>query len=227
MAALAARDFAQRGWLVLQLDLAGCGDSSGDFGDASWQDWIEDISLACGWLQQNDIDDPVLWTLRAGSLLAADWLHLQRRTQPLLLWQPVTNGHLALTQFLRLKAAAQLLGESDSRSVIASLRSDIDAGRTVEIAGYPLSPGVARGLGSAQLRLTDDYAAPVCLLEVSRTERTQPTPALHDLLKKWKAAGIRASHDVVRGPAFWQTLAIETAPALIPASVGFLDGLRQ
>ena len=34
MAALQARALAKAGYAVLQLDLLGCGDSSGDFGDA-------------------------------------------------------------------------------------------------------------------------------------------------------------------------------------------------
>jgi len=36
MAALQSRMLAARGIAVLQIDLFGCGDSSGDFGDASW-----------------------------------------------------------------------------------------------------------------------------------------------------------------------------------------------
>src|SRR5687768_8838655 len=36
MAALQARALAASGHAVLQIDLLGCGDSSGDFGDASW-----------------------------------------------------------------------------------------------------------------------------------------------------------------------------------------------
>ena len=43
MAALQARALAKAGYAVLQIDLFGCGDSSGDFGDASWQDWVGDV----------------------------------------------------------------------------------------------------------------------------------------------------------------------------------------
>src|SRR5690606_27532247 len=46
MVALAARAFASAGWAVLQVDLAGCGDSEGDFADADWQTWLDDVSHA-------------------------------------------------------------------------------------------------------------------------------------------------------------------------------------
>ncbi|HET9396210.1 MAG TPA: hydrolase 2, exosortase A system-associated, partial [Nitrospiraceae bacterium] len=137
MAALAARAFARDGWLVLQPDLTGCGDSAGDFADAGWQHWLDDVSSAWAWLQTNCKGAPlVLWTLRAGSLLAADWLARTGETPALLLWQPVLQGQQALTQFLRLKAASQMLDESQSRTAIKTLRADLEAGRSVEIAGY-------------------------------------------------------------------------------------------
>src|SRR6218665_17582 len=67
MAALQARALAQAGFEVLQLDLLGCGDSAGDFGDASWQGWLDDVHLACAWLQSQPRPAPLwLWGLRAG-----------------------------------------------------------------------------------------------------------------------------------------------------------------
>ncbi|MGL5987461.1 MAG: CocE/NonD family hydrolase, partial [Burkholderiales bacterium] len=50
MAAEMARQMARSGFAVLQLDLAGCGDSDGDFADASWDAWLEDIDRAAAWL---------------------------------------------------------------------------------------------------------------------------------------------------------------------------------
>lgn len=43
MVAEAVRAFVEAGWAVLQLDLKGCGDSAGDFGDAAWADWLADV----------------------------------------------------------------------------------------------------------------------------------------------------------------------------------------
>src|SRR5882672_8203208 len=49
MAALQSRALSAAGFAVLQLDLFGCGDSSGEFGDATWDDWVADIVEAAGW----------------------------------------------------------------------------------------------------------------------------------------------------------------------------------
>ena len=40
MASLQAKAMAGAGYFVLQIDLYGCGDSAGDFGDALWERWI-------------------------------------------------------------------------------------------------------------------------------------------------------------------------------------------
>ena len=80
MAALQARALAQGGYSVLQIDLSGCGDSSGDFGDATWKGWVNDVVQGCHWLRgqsniQSAASDNVplwLWGLRAGCLLAVE-----------------------------------------------------------------------------------------------------------------------------------------------------------
>ena len=76
MAAMASRALAAQGWAVLQVDLLGCGDSSGDFGDATWQAWTDDVVRAAQWLTSRHPEAPLwLWGLRAGALLvgAAGW----------------------------------------------------------------------------------------------------------------------------------------------------------
>ena len=72
MAALQSRALAAAGFGVLQIDLRGCGDSSGDFGDADWQTWVEDVVNACHWLSARSKAPLWLWGLRAGCLLAVD-----------------------------------------------------------------------------------------------------------------------------------------------------------
>ena len=45
-----ARVLAQAGYGVLQIDLLGCGDSAGDFADATWAAWLDDAQAAHRWL---------------------------------------------------------------------------------------------------------------------------------------------------------------------------------
>jgi len=74
-AALLARALAGSGWGVLQVDLFGCGDSDGEFRDASWKTWVDDLITAFDWLQERvggrvglvgiRLGDYSLWILRA------------------------------------------------------------------------------------------------------------------------------------------------------------------
>jgi exosortase A-associated hydrolase 2 len=55
MAALQARRLADEGFAVMQIDLHGCGDSSGDFSEARWDLWKRELddtlarTAALGW----------------------------------------------------------------------------------------------------------------------------------------------------------------------------------
>ncbi len=110
MVALQARSFAQAGFNVLQIDLLGCGDSAGDFGDASWQCWVDDVLLACRYLQDRTQGKsmhtpPVplwLWGLRAGCLLATQAAAQSGIGCNFLFWQAPSSGQPVLNQFMRL-----------------------------------------------------------------------------------------------------------------------------
>ncbi|GAB1388658.1 hypothetical protein MASR1M6_08390 [Rubrivivax sp.] len=166
MAALQARALAAEGFAVVQIDLLGCGDSAGDFGDARWTRWVDDVVAAATWLQQQhaqpagdanaDADAPPLWLwgLRAGCLLAAEaGARLAARGQAchFLFWQPAPVGKLLLQQFLRLKAAGELLA-GQAKAAMEQLRAELAAGRPVEVAGYLLDPALCAGLDAAQLQ---------------------------------------------------------------------------
>lgn len=219
MAALTAGALSDDGWSVLRFDLHGCGDSEGEFGEATWNSWAGDLSFWADWLRAR-VDGPLLlWGLRAGALLATEWLRETRDSLPLLLWQPVTNGQRHLTQLLRLRAAANMLEARQAGNVVAELRAKLDEGSPVTVAGYTLNPELAKAMDQASLRLHDDFNCRVSVLEISCSSNALPSPALQRLVQTWQTAGIEARVLQVAGPAFWQTVEIETSPALIEATV--------
>lgn len=219
MAALACRALAEAGHAVLQIDLRGCGDSSADFGDASWADWLADVRLALSELDRRTPDVPLwLWSLRAGCLLAAaDW----GRPVNHLLWQPMTSGKLALQQFLRLKLAAEMAGGA-GKGLMEQLRSALSAGQPVEIAGYRLNPGLAAGLEAARLAPAGP-AARVEWLELSPREGATLTPVGEQAAQLWREAGWSLRARILQGPGFWATTEIELVPALVRATVEALS----
>ena len=222
MAALQARAMAAAGYSVLQIDLLGCGDSSGDFGDASWEAWLADVKLACDWLQTRT-DAPLwLWGQRTGCLLANEAAHRMSGPVNLLFWQPVVSGKQFLQQFLRLKVAAEMLG-SDGKGVMERLRGQLRQGESVEIAGYALSPALANGLEQAEL-LLPHRSGRVEWIEITGRPDADLSPAAVARLTQWRAAGQEARGTSVSGPAFWQTTEISECPGLLAASIKAMSG---
>lgn len=222
MTALQARALAGSGCAVLQIDLHGCGDSSGDFGEATWASWLDDVLLACAWLQARS-DVPLwLWGHRVGCLLATEVAARLDCPANLLFWQPVVSGKQYLQQFLRLKLAGELLG-GEAKGVMEGLRRQLAQGEAVEIAGYALAPGLANGLEQAAL-VPPPKPCRMEWLELSSKLEAALSPVAQRQVDAWQAAGHAAQGQVVTGPAFWQTVEIEQCPALIEATVAVIRG---
>lgn len=224
MTALAARRLAQHGYAVLQIDLHGCGDSDGDFGDATWAGWRQDIRAAHAWLRQRSAAPLWLWGLRAGSLLAAEVAASLDESVGLLLWQPVISGKQHLQQFLRLKVAGEMMS-GDSKGVMAALKQTLADGTAVEIAGYTLAPDLAHGLDAAELAppARPGLHARIVWIELSSRPDPALAPAFVKCIERWEAAGWKIESAVVPGPTFWQTVEIEEVPALLGATLDMLE----
>ena len=226
MAALQARALAAAGWVVLQVDLFGCGDSDGDFGDADWQRWLADVDEARDWLRSEARQEPVLWGLRAGCLLAAAAASRAGGRVELVLWQPVVSGRQHLTQWLRLNVAGRLLDASATdRSGTRELQARFARGESVEIAGYRMAAALAAGLENADLA-PPPTPARIAWLEVASGEDASLAPASSARIDAWRAQGHDASGRAVKGLPFWQTQEIAEVDALIAATTAVLSGWR-
>ena len=225
MAALGARRLAAHGYGVLQIDLAGTGDSAGDFADARWDLWKEDLDTAATWLRAR-IDAPLtLWGLRLGALLALDYARAaQGPLAPLLLWQPVASGSTYLTQFLRLRTANAMLGDDASAQTgTKALRAALQAGETLEIAGYDLTPALARAIDALPAPDVLVPPVPVHWFEVLGAPGQTPGPAAARIKAAWEAHGAQLHVHTVTGSPFWATTGISTCPALLDATVGAIE----
>jgi uncharacterized protein len=217
MVALQSRAFAAAGYSVLQIDLLGCGDSSGEFRDAGWDDWLVDLQRAAAWLKERSSAPLWWWGLRSGCLLAVAASRLTSASEQFVFWQPTPSGKTVLQQFLRLKVAADLQS-GQSKHIMDTLRSQLAAGHSVEVAGYELSASVARGLESATLAPPANVRR-LEWLELSSRDDATLMPASSIALTAWTQEGCSVRSQVVGGPAFWQTTEVEDAPALIDATV--------
>lgn len=222
MAALQSRALAAAGHAVLQPDLLGCGDSSGEFEQASWSDWIDDACSAAAWLVGRYPGRPLwLWGARAGCLLASAVAERIDPTPRLLLWAPVINGAAQLQQFLRIRLAAELV-DGPAKGAMAQLKRQLDEGQPVDVAGYRLSAALAAGLGRARLQLPRT-ATRLVWFDVSSRDDAVLAPAAESWLGDCRAAGHQVQAGTVAGPAFWQTSEIELAPELLAATLAAIE----
>lgn len=219
MAARMARLLAGDGWRVVQRDLSGCGDSSGDFGSASWDDWRDDVAAE---LAEADSDRPVwLWCLRAGALLAPAAL-AARPDANLLLWQPVLSGAQHLRQFLRLHAGARVVG-SDRAAGTAMPAQALGAGSAVEVGGYALSPALATALEAATFDVPAAFAGRIVWFETSVDDPPALTPAAAAAIGPLRERGVKVAASALAGPPFWQTAEIEECDLLLARTLASLQ----
>jgi exosortase A-associated hydrolase 2 len=211
VAARQARAFAAAGYAVLQMDLYGCGDSAGDFGEASWECWRGDAHAAVRLLQAR-FDAPLcLWGLRSGTLLASEIARELGAGMALLLWQPVLSGKQHLQQFLRLSLAADLL-EGKTKGGTEHLLARLDAGQPVEVAGYTLAAELAHGLAASELTQPGPGQSMHCIEFVPGEGDLSPA------LRRFVAGGT-ATTTVCNDAQCWLTPGVLASPALEVASL--------
>lgn len=216
---LAARRIASCGASVLLLDLYGTGDSEGEFDQARWEIWREDLVRAAQWLRARSAARVALWGVRLGAGLALE-LARDEPCEELLLWQPVTKGALFLRQFLRLRVAADMLAD-DPASSVEALRARLAAGAGVEIAGYELAPELARAIDAFDLeRLAGPHLPPVHWLEAVAEPERPLAAASRALIERWQSSGVEVRARTAVAQPFWGTPEI-----VVPA--GFLDATEQ
>lgn len=217
MAALQARRFASAGWMVLQYDHFGSGDSAGDAGDARWDIWIEDAERMLDALRSHGRGPILLWGLRLGASMAAELSTRCDDIHGLLLWQPVINGERYLNHLLRLKLAAEMLLRNPAGETTQTLRERLASGEAVEIAGNRLDPGLAQAIDQIRL-LSIRPRAPTAVLEIRRQTEDELSPSVQQLLQSW-GERTAATGKVVDCAEFWQTQEIEVCPRLLDATV--------
>lgn len=229
MAAMQARELAALGYGVLQLDLHGCGDSSGDFGDARWETWKDDLAAGHQWLQQRLAAPVSLFGLRLGALLALDYA--RSAPQPparIVLWQPIHHGATFMTQFLRLRVANQMLGDGkEKNSGTQALRDALRSGEVLEIAGYDIAPALADAIDALDATQLAVNGCPVHWFEAVTAAGRGMSPAAAKVAAAWQQAGVELHTHVLPCAPFWSTQEVTECPALVAATSSIFSGAQQ
>lgn len=224
-----ARALSANGYAVLQFDMHGCGDSSGNFEDTTWDIWLTNAHDALAELNrrtgtpaaQHDTAPLWLWGVRSGALLSADMLKSLHTPCHLLWWQPVVSGQQVLQQWLRLDAAKEWLNQGQTNKR-ASAGEQLQQGQTVHVAGYPITPALAQSLKAASLQTaTRPIGADAHLswMELTASEADDLPPAVTRHARIWEDAGWTVSARGMPCPPFWQQFGDVSSPELVQASL--------
>jgi len=225
MVALQARAFAAMGFGVLQMDLFGCGDSNGEFGNARWDIWKQDLEIARSWLENRATAPVSLWGLRLGALLAMDFARSSAKIiDKIILWQPVISGELFLTQFLRMRLANEMFADGPEKTTgTQAMRSSLAVGERLVVAGYELTSELTIAIDSLRAIKLLVPKVPVHWFEiVSESGRTMP-PAGAKVVRAWEKEGSNLQVHLVPCLPFWATQEISECPELISATARILS----
>lgn len=223
MIALLARSLAGAGVATLEIDLFGCGDSAGEFRDARWETWIDDLGRAIE-RARADSERVHLLGVRLGALLA---LEVARRypVDDLLLWQPAISGRKHLRDFLFQRVMAGMMQKDLARTSIEKLRARLAAGETVEIGGYDLAPELYAAVDALEIdALRPAPGQALHWLEVSQGDEAALKPDSRRVVEAWRGAGLAVRAHPVSGHAFWVDGKVKVAPALVDFTASLFAG---
>lgn len=135
-----ARYLAARQIEVLRYDYRGIGESTGTFGEMSFENWSEDVEHLADWFESRSPAVPLmLHGIEIGAILAGTSFH-RGRGDALLLWSPPANANHALRSVLRRWAGLEQLYESpENRKSTSEYIRELEQGSSIEVHGYQWS----------------------------------------------------------------------------------------
>jgi len=199
------------------LDLYGTGDSEGDLSEAKWDIWLSNLDALESWMLSHHYVPMCLIGIRLGCLLGAHWVTERNLIlQKTVFCQPVRNGQQTLTQFLRIRIAAQMSAGGAKESV-KTLIEQLDTGKSLFVAGYNFGSCLARELNGLKLEphVTQGLGK-LSWLEVG-SEDGNLAPASKSLIARITAKGLPVTSRFVQGEPFWSATEIVEDPMVVTA----------
>ena len=224
MCTLLAQNIAQSGYGFLSVDSYGTGDSEGDFSELSWKQTCLDLLSAVDYAQQQGYKKISILAIRLGVLQALDIAGSIKNLHRMIFWQPVLNGNLALTQFLRIKIASSI-NRDENAGTIKSFEEQISQGNNIEVAGYELSPEMFNSIKKARfLDHIKKVKAKVGWFTTIPSQDRKPPRQETIAIEKWKEEGTIIDYSIIIDPPYWQVHERTLAPNLIDATVNYIKG---
>jgi len=218
MMALLGRSLSTKGTLMVIPDLYGTGDSEGDFSDANWTIWQNNLELLVQKLQEDGVKTLSLVGLRMGCLLINDIISkYQIKVKDVIFWKPVTSGKQMINQFLRLRVANSMM--DGLKETTTSLREKLASESELEVAGYGLNAGLVSDLDEQVMaNKSFDDAINWHWFEVLAANSQSIPIASTKLIEGLSGRGIKTNLQQFVGENFWANQEIAEVPELISAT---------
>lgn len=200
-----ARELASAGIGMLTVDLFGCGDSGGEFREARWEIWMEDIAAAFRWLREQGSERIGLCGLRLGALLTMDFAASSGESyEELVLWQPVLGGQAMLTQFLRMNLDEMVTRLNADQLVQPEYRQSLPRSETIEVAGFELSADLIRAIDQKSFAALDGMVnGPVRWIEMGQKADGSLRTESVRMIEGLRSRGIPVASHHLTGSPFW------------------------
>jgi len=229
MVSMLAARLNHLGYGVLVFDLFGTGDSAGDFSEARWDIWLQDLATVVQWSLSQGRERQHLLGIRMGALLVLNAAKiLDNEFAKFIFWQPIISGKSMMNQFLRLRLAASMMDARQKKETTGMLLEHLHSGQSIEVAGYELSSELFLAVNKLYLdELGQQHAVPMYLFDLVADEGRSFSPATQKVLNNWQTQGVNVEACKVVGKPFWSLQETIVVTLLLDSTARLYGGLSQ
>jgi len=150
-----ARFLAQHNFAAVRFDYRGTGESTGEFLEMTFRDWLDDIQQVSAWADSQLGKSPlVLHGMGMGGLLAQRVFN-SGRGDALLLWSPLPRAADVFDQALRMRLSLDMVQvRGENRKSAQHYMSEMASGKPFEAEGYYWSFGLWQSASEINLDTT-------------------------------------------------------------------------
>ena len=150
MYVLCARLLADSGINAICFDYSGTGDSSGEWGEFSYSDWVSDLNDVYQYYSKVGKNISFI-ALRFGALVLADAVtSSDLKADRCVLWDPIETGEMLTRQLIRMKIAAAM-ADTSKKLTTQEIKDSIKNNGYLESGGYHLSESLLDAINSKNI----------------------------------------------------------------------------
>jgi exosortase A-associated hydrolase 2 len=212
----AAHELCREGFHCLRFDMTGCGDSEGEFAQATVETWLDDLDAAVEYVARSLPDARIgLLGLRLGGALAALLAERRRDIEFLVLWEPIVSGANYVAMNLRRSLMRKMLTQGEEFQ--GAERAE---GGVIDFDGWLVSSALREGIESLDL-LEEDRRFPGNVLIVRISPHGTVQRELEALAEAYRSGQARCLLTEAVSEPIWSTVGLVHTDLLVAETAGW------